>query len=79
METIFDHNPTKEELKRFGFREYETFSIQEQKDFYLNHPSVDTYNYHLYILFSIRGNDERAKELYQKLSSDYKGLLMQDF
>ena len=55
METIFDHNVTDEELKRFGGREYLEWVKAIQGDYF---NSDDDANYFLGILFSIRGDKE---------------------
>ncbi|HPW66948.1 MAG TPA: hypothetical protein PLS84_07665 [Salinivirgaceae bacterium] len=74
METIFDHNPTEIEMQRFkGFQD------KEFRELYLKHPNINDYNYHLYLLFRMRGDNKRADEIYPKLSSGHKGLLMRDF
>lgn len=64
METIFDYNPTEEELHRFGgMRQFE-FYKRELGAYYIYE---DDANYHLGLLFSMRGNKEKAESYFAKI------------
>lgn len=80
METIFDHNPTKEELRRFGI-DAESGDIKEQIERMkeMNKNSKHDNLYQLYILFSIRGDKKRANEIYPQLWEGHKNILIPDF
>lgn len=74
METIFDHNPTDEELKRFGGKEVVEDLIA--KGYY----TEDDANYQLGILFSMRKDFKKSKEHFLKI--EHKAMLdtlIQDF
>jgi len=61
METIFDHNPTPEELEEFFF-------IIPERASYV--PIIqDTEYAHIYRLYKMRGNDEMAAEYLSKITS----------
>ena len=64
METIFNHNVTDEELKRFGGREYLEWVKAIQGDYF---NSDDDANYFLGILFSMRGDKEKAHFYWDKM------------
>ena len=66
METIFDHNVTDEELKRFGGRECMEWIRSLQGDYYLN---SDDANYHLGLLFSMRGDKAKAEYYFRKMKN----------
>lgn len=51
METIYDHNPTQQEIERIGFL---------PKDLYMR-LDADTLNHDLALLFKIRGNRKKMK------------------
>ena len=74
METIFDHNPTDEELKRFGGKEVVEDLIA--KGYY----TEDDANYQLGILFSMRKDLKKAEEYFSKIENkSMLDLLIQDF
>lgn len=77
METIFDHNPTDEELKRFGGKE--SFEWLDKKGLpYFT--CEDDANYHLGILFSMRKDFKKAEEYFSKIENKRMlDLLIQDF
>ena len=77
IETIFDHNPTDEELKRFGGKENFEWAKQEGIEVYSD---PDDANYALGILFSIRNDKKRANEYWAKIQDrTILGTLVQDF
>ena len=80
METIFDHNPTETELRRFGIKA-ENGDIDKQIEWMkkINKNSKHDNLYQLYILFSIRGDKKRADEIYPQLWEGHKNILIQDF
>lgn len=76
-ETIFDHNPTERELKRWGGREafeyFESHGIDPHSD-------QDTNLYRIGMLYAGRGDYEKANEYWAKMED--KSLLctlVQDF
>jgi hypothetical protein len=76
IETIFDHNPTEGELKRFNLTSPEL--IEMMKGTY--NSSNDTRLYALGLLFSMRGNDKKASEYWSKIENkDILSTLVQDF
>lgn len=64
METIFNHNPTDEELRRFGGRDCLEWIKSLQGDYYLN---PDDANYHLGLLFSMRGDKLKANQYWKRM------------
>lgn len=77
METIFDHNPTDLELKRFGGRESFEFFQEHGIDPFA---CEDDNLYQLGLLFAMRGDMEKANEYWSKIK--YKAMLdtlVQDF
>lgn len=81
METVFDHNPTEQELSRFGIKK-EFGNIDKQIEFMreLNKKSNDDNLYQLGLLFSIRGNIERANQYFSKIKNKKMlDTLIQDF
>ena len=64
METIFDYNPTDEELKRFGGRKNLEYLKQHGIDPFDN---ADDANFSLGLLFSMRGEKKRANEYWAKI------------
>jgi tetratricopeptide (TPR) repeat protein len=80
VESIFDYNPTEQELRRFGIKkEYGRYEeqVKEYKEILerLNHPEY----YVLGLLFSMRGDKKRAIEYFAKAPSYQQDLLIQDF
>ena len=66
METIFDYNPTEEELQRFGgMRQFE-FCKKLLGAYYIYE---DDANYHLGLLFSMRGDNEKSNEYFRKVKN----------
>lgn len=64
METIFDHNPTDRELKRWGGREsFEYFEKRGINQF----ADSDTNNYMIAILYAGRGDYETSKKYKAKI------------
>lgn len=77
METIFDHNVTKEEMVRFVGPSDVEDAFKEGPSMYT---SEDDANYALGILFSIRGNNEKAKYYFEKITDkELLQILWQDF
>lgn len=77
METVFDHNVTEDELKRFGGRE----AFEKAKRYGVDLLSDrDTNFYQIGILYAGRGDEEKANEYWSKIK-DKKLLstLVQDF
>ncbi len=66
METIFDYNPTREELARFFHKEL-VDRIWEFKD--KVYVDEDDANYALGILFSMRNDKQRADEYFRKIKN----------
>lgn len=77
METIFDHNPTKAELGRIfpgGMRLFN--EIGGYKGF----KHQDDIFYHLGLLFSMRGNAQKANEYWNKIEDKrLLSTLIEDF
>ena len=74
-ESIFDYNPTEDEIKRFGGLDCLLWAIN--KGIYKN---ADNRNYDLGILFSSRGDKEKAIRYFDKIEhKDMLQTLMQDF
>jgi hypothetical protein len=66
METIFDHNVTEQELRRFGGRDY----FEKAKQYGISpFPSEDDANYAIGLLYAIRGNQAKSKEYFNKVKS----------
>ena len=75
VETIFDYNPTYEELKRFGGRS--SFEFLEKNGIKL---CDDDKYYMLGMLFSMRGDKVKACEYWNKITSNEMLMtLWQDF
>ena len=67
METIFDHNVTKEELRRFGGEEY----FEKAKKYGVDpYKTADSANYAIALLYSMRGDKEKANQYLKKIK-DY--------
>lgn len=77
METIFDYNPTDEELKRFGGRkQFEWYKKLGFEPY--SHP--DDANYALGLLFSMRGDKKKANEYWAKIKhKEILSTLVEDF
>ena len=77
METIFDHNVTKEEMMRFvGPYDIEE-AFAEGPSMYTNENDA---NYALGILFSMRDDKEKAKHYFEKITNkELLQILWQDF
>lgn len=75
METIFDHNPTDQELKRFGGRErYEWIASQGL------HYSQDDNYYQIGMLYAGRGDKKKANEYWSKIKNkEMLTTLIEDF
>ena len=77
METIFDYNITDEELKRFGGRKQFEWEAAHGIDSF---EFDDDNNYMLGILFSMRGDKEKANEYWAKIKDrSMLGTLVEDF
>ncbi|MBR5971297.1 MAG: hypothetical protein IK017_01430 [Paludibacteraceae bacterium] len=76
-ETIFDHNPTDEELKRWGGRE--TFEYFNSKG--IDILSDDDSNYYMIgILYASRGDDKTAEKYFSKIKhKKMLSTLVEDF
>ncbi len=77
METIFDYNPTNEELKRFGgleaFRWLDSNGLQR-------FTNEDDANYALGLLFCLRKDYKKAKTYFNKIKKrSMLSTLVQDF
>lgn len=74
METIFDHDPTEEEMERFkGLKNMELREIYLKGD-------TDNHFYDLGILFSIRNDEEKSNYYFSKIKDKtILNTLMQDF
>jgi hypothetical protein len=80
IETIFDYNPTKGELKRFNLTSPELIEMTKEFDHMPNSKSNDSRLYSLGLLFSMRGNDKKANEYWNKIENkDILSTLVQDF
>jgi len=78
METIFDYNPTEEELGRFNLRTQK--QIDEIKRLYEEYPDVDSINYQLGLLFAIRGDKRKANKYWSYIKDkSMLSTLIQDF
>ncbi len=64
METIFDYNPTEEELQRFGGMKQFEFYKSVLGAYYIYE---DDANYHLGLLFSMRGDKAKAELYFAKI------------
>ena len=77
METIFDHNVTEEELKRFGGREAYDYFASKGIDLFSD---SDTNYYQIGILYASRGNMKKASEYWSKIEDErILTTLVQDF
>ncbi len=77
METIFDHNPTDEELNRFGGREQFEWERAHGIDPFAN---PDDANFMLGLLFSMRDDKEKANFYFAKVKNrSLIAHLFQDF
>jgi hypothetical protein len=80
VETIFDHNPTERELRRFGIqREYGDLDKQIERDKAFYEKLEAPQYYYLGLLFSMRGDKKRAEEYFAKATYGQQRLLVQDF
>ena len=76
METIFDHNPTDEELKRFGGREAFQWAKDNGIDLF---KSSDDNNYQIGMLYSMRGDKTKANQYWSKIEhKEMLATLVQD-
>lgn len=66
METVFDHNPTDKELTRFGnyFESCKLLGID-----YTDKKYADANYYQIGILYSLRGDKQKANEYFAKLKN----------
>jgi hypothetical protein len=67
-ETIFDYNPTQGELNRFGLGTpggMQIYKEVEQSTGYC----ANTHNYWLGLLFSMRGDNKKANEYWNKITN----------
>ncbi len=77
METIFDHNVTEEELKRFGGRDAYDFFASKGIDLCAD---SDTNFYQIGILYANRGDMKKANEYLSKIQDKrILSTLVQDF
>lgn len=77
IETIFDHNPTDLELKRFGGKGCFEYWLNKGINIY---DDPDNCNFHLGLLFSMRGDDKKANEYWSKIEhKEMLDVLVQDF
>lgn len=77
-ETIFTHNPTEIELKRFGGLKQFIWADKENIDIYSF--SDDSRLYHLGLLFAMRNNYDKANEYWNKIEhKEMLTVLVQDF
>lgn len=78
METIFDHNPTDEELIRFGGRKLLNESVKEFGEKFLSN-SDDSY-YMIGLLYCMRKDYEKAKTYFNRIENrSMLSTLAQDF
>lgn len=63
-ETIFDYNSTDEELGRFGGRDCLEWIKSLQGDYYIDPDDAD---YHLGLLFSMRGDKNKASQYWKRM------------
>lgn len=61
METVFDHNPTGEELK------YLFLSGKTREEYLADHADQETEFGNIYALYMIRGNREKALEYLNRI------------
>jgi hypothetical protein len=61
METVFDHEPTAEELK------YLFLSGQSREEYVASHTDQETEFGNIYALYMIRGNREKALEYLNRI------------
>ena len=74
-ESIFDYNPTEEEMKRFGGLDCLLWAIGKGA-----YKIADNRNYHLGLLFSMRGDKEKAISYFNQIEhKEMLKALMQDF
>lgn len=77
METIFDHNPTDKELKRFGGRESFDFFASKGIDEF---SCADNNWYMIGMLYAGRGNLDKANLYFSKIENkEMLSTLIQDF
>ena len=77
-ETIFSHNPTESELKRFGGLKQFIWEDKENIDIYSF--SDDSRLFHLGQLFAMRNNYDKANEYWNKIKDKVVlSTLVQDF
>ena len=62
LETVFDHNPTDLELKRFGGREW----FEQAKEYGVELDEDENY-YQIGLLYSGRGDYNTAKKYFEKI------------
>lgn len=75
METIFDHNPTDLELKRFGGREH----LKKCKKHGIERSS-DTQYYMIGLLYSMRGDKDKANDYWSRIENkEMLKTLIEDF
>jgi hypothetical protein len=82
IETIFDYNPTEQELKRFGFDRNDGYGHYEERLANLKkwHSEGERPDYYcLGLLFSMRGDKKRATEYFSKAHPWQRDLLIKDF
>ena len=82
METIFDHNPTDRELRRFCIRNQK--EIDQAKRWYADNPNdkgwQDSSNYKLGMLFAMRNDFDRANTYFGKIhDKSMLSTLIEDF
>jgi ABC-type multidrug transport system ATPase subunit len=79
VEPIFDYNPTERELKRLGF-DRNIGHYDEQIELYKEITANKHTDYYcLFLLFSMRGEKERAAKYLAKAPSWQQDLFIQDF
>lgn len=77
METIFDHNVTDEELKRFGGRAAYDYFASKGIDLFAD---SDTNFYQIGILYAGRGDMKKANEYWSRIKDkSMLSTLVQDF
>lgn len=75
METIFDHNPTDEELMRFGGREH----FEKDKKYGIV-PSADSNYYMIGMLYAMRKDYYKANRYWHKIKDkSILSTLVQDY
>lgn len=77
METIFDHNVTEKELTRFGGKEF----FDKAEKYGINvFENEDDANYHIGLLYSMRGDKEKAQIYFDRIKNrELLTLLWQDY